>query len=243
MSLAKKLIIVFIFTLFCAAIIFISLSLSNNISSKNEMISYKLGYISKKGTVGVDLTYDVSPPDVILQAPSGTMFTEKSAKSYKHDPETKTISIISNKEEIGTWSVSFNKKDNLNISYQMTIYPSSSLEIIETDIIKLEDTYYLGFSTNSEAGILYHPSLTLQANSSRYELIISENLKDLTTTANNDMIYLPLVIPKEVYENNPTSGTLQLTLTTDETKETTKASVKIKFIENEVSMTDIIKNQ
>ena len=243
MSLTKKLLIVFGITLIAAVGIILYMNMMNsNSSAKNEMIAYKLGDMNKKGQVGVELKYDIIPPDVILQSPSGTMFTEKSAKSYTLDEENKTITVIADKEETGMWSVSFNKKDNLNISYQMLIYASESLGIDETDIIKLENTYYLGFKTNSAPGITYHPAITLVVNNKKYNLIIPEDLKDLTTSSDADMIYLPLVIPAEIYTNSPENGVLTLTLSNEDNVKTSR-KININFTKNLISMSDIINNQ
>lgn len=243
MSLTKKLIIVFVITAFAAIIMCVTTNINNSVSTKNEMISYSLGNAIHGGRVGVQLKYNVSPPDLVLQSPKGTMYNKTSAESYEIDTENKTITIFAISDETGIWSISFNKKDNTEISYEMLLSSIAGLTLTETDIIRLEDTYYLGFKYKADSTVNYHPSMTLKIDDdTKYDLIIADDLKNLTTNVNDDMIYLPIVLPKETYENEKKTAEIILTLTTDEGL-TTSAVTKIQLTENAVSMSDIIKNQ
>ncbi len=239
MSLIKKLLIILLATAFIAAVIVISAYISSDISSKNEIIAYALGENKLPGTIGVELKYDNSTPDVMLQSPTGMLYNKKSADKYEINEETKTITIFVTSSETGQWAVAFNKKDNMNISYEMMIGAESNFDITDTDIIRLEDTYYLGFKINSTKDVTFHPTLTLfsKNNSTTYNLIIENDLQTITMSSTSDMLYIPLILPKDIYEEE--TAKLTLILQTDLGAVVSK-SVNLKFTEQTVLINELL---
>lgn len=97
-------------------------------SNTNTMQTYIIGNATTSGYIGISLTYDMSPVDIILFDPDGRQYTAASDNvKYNISHVTKTITLLADSNKTGIWSAQFNVKNNNKISYGLLIEPSDTL--------------------------------------------------------------------------------------------------------------------
>ena len=164
-------------------------------SDKNAMQSYIVGEATKKGYIGVKITYDKEPVDVILCDPEGHKYrTDSQNVYYEIKDDEKTVVLLADSDVLGTWSVQFNTKSNKNINYCMIETPSETLYISDPSICIGEDgQYYLKMTT-----VLADGETTARCNMTLNKSAFSYGLKSSDIELNKEA-YVLLQFPDHVF--------------------------------------------
>lgn len=142
----------------------------------NHMNIYQLGEAKTCGYIGIKITYDMEPVDIILYDPDGNEYT-KDARSalYEVDEKNKAVSLLIDSDKLGQWSAKFNTKSNKKLDYCMMETPSDT-PYMSTPYIHIGDDgqYYLTLTvsvseTEAEPETV-QCSLTLSKTSFSYNL-------------------------------------------------------------------------
>ena len=167
-------------------------------SSKNVMQPYIVGEATKSGYIGIKITYDKEPVDVILCDPTGRKYMPESMDTYyKVNENEKTVVLLADSDKLGIWSAQFNTKSNKKIDYCMIETPSKTLYVTEPSIYIGDDgQYYLKFKTT----ISETEETTAKCNMTLNKSAFSYGLKSADIPLNEEAHVL-LQFPDHVFTN------------------------------------------
>ena len=172
--------------------------LQSYISSKNAMQPYIVGEATKSGYIGIKITYDKEPVDVILCDPDGRKYMPEAMNTYyKVNEDEKTVVLLADSDKLGIWSAQFNTKSNKKIDYCMIETPSKTLYVTEPSIYIGDDgQYYLKFKTT----ISETEETTAKCNMTLNKSAFSYGLKSADIPLNEEAHVL-LQFPDHVFTN------------------------------------------
>lgn len=201
--------------------IVILIILQSYTSSKNAMQSYIVGEATKSGYIGIKITYDKEPVDVILCDPTGRKYLPESRDAYyKVNEDEKTVVLLADSNKLGIWSAQFNTKSNKKIDYCMIETPSETLYVTEPSIYIGDDgQYYLKFTTT----ISETEETTAKCNMTLNKSAFSYGLKSADILLNEEAHVL-LQFPDHVFTNE--DYRLKINIST-ESNQTALAEVKV----------------
>ena len=190
-------------------------------SSKNTMQSYIVGEATKSGYIGIKITYDKEPVDVILYDPTGRKYLPESKNAYyKVNEDEKTVVLLADSDKLGIWSAQFNTKSNKKIDYCMIETPSKTPYITEPSIYIGDDgQYYLKFTTT----ISETKETTAKCNITLNKLAFAYGLKSADIMLNEEAHVL-LQFPDHVFTNE--DYRLKIKIST-ESNQTASTEVKV----------------
>lgn len=237
MSYKKHLIIIGLITAFAVICTAAVLSSQYNNRSGNISQTYALGEAEEKGYIGVELTYDAEVPDIILRSPSGTIYNKETAHKYDENGVSKTVTMLIDSGETGKWSISFNKGENKSISYKMINKLSPTLYLMDTEITKTGENYYIMFRPVQYDNTRQTCKYTLTLETDGHTFSLSDGKAKI-----NEPSYIQIIVPKEAYDKE--TGNIKITVKSlEQTPQIAFKEIPVNLIENEISAADILAEQ
>lgn len=191
------------------------LSIFSYNSKNNRMNRYVIGTATDCGYIGVFLTYDTVPVDIVLLDSDGHKYIKNMQNVfYECDEQNKTITLLTDSDNIGIWSADFNTKSNKHIKYSFVQTPSETLYITNPHIVQKDDgNYYLLFETalSNDAENTAICNLTLSKSSFSYGF-------NKTEIALNTEVEILLQFPDHTFTNE--NYKLRISLNTASNKAT-----------------------
>ena len=209
-----------------AAVVMLGITVMFHISKSTadgrKMNSYVLGKASQAGYIGIEITYDKEPVDIVLYDPSQNKYLpEMSEKTYyRIDEEKHTVTLLADSDNLGIWSAEFNTKSNKNLEYCMVETPSGTLYVTKPVIYIGDDgQYYMKFTTTLSGSDETSAKCNMTLNKSNF----SYGLKPAEITLNEEAHVL-LEFPEHVFTDE--DYRLRVNIAT-ESKKTANTSVDI----------------
>lgn len=196
--------------------------MSSSAADGKKMNSYVLGKASQAGYIGIEITYDKEPVDVVLYDPSQNKYLPgMSEKTYYHiDEEKHTVTLLADSDNLGIWSAEFNTKSNKNLEYGMVETPSETLYVTKPVIYIGDDgQYYMKFTATLSGSDETVAKCNMTLNKSNF----SYGLKPAEITLNKEDHVL-LEFPEHVFTDE--DYRLRVNIAT-ESKKTANTSVDI----------------
>lgn len=187
----------------CAGILIISgVIVLNSIyqqhRSDKQMHAYVLGEATSCGYIGVKITYDIEPVDVILYSPDGQKFapdTMASNVQYNVDEKHHTVTLLADSDKLGIWSAEFNTKKNKKIDYCLIQTPSDTLYMTPAVLYTGNDgAYHVKFSTSMSAKEHDTARCSMILEKTSFSYCISD-----TTINLNEETDIPITFPDHVF--------------------------------------------
>ena len=110
---------------------------------KETVTEYLLGEAKRQGYIGAEVTYKQDPPEIYLLKPNGKKVTSDVAEVYKIDSKTKTVTILSDSDDLGEWRIGLS--DSKSTSYKFIETPSPTLYITDTMVYDNKKQIYVSF--------------------------------------------------------------------------------------------------
>lgn len=196
--------------------------ISRSAADGKKMNSYVLGKASQAGYIGIEVTYDKEPVDIVLYDPSQKKYLpEMSEKIYYNiDEEKHTVTFLADSDNLGVWSAEFNTKSNKNLEYCLVETPSETLYVTKPVIYIGDDgQYYMKFMTTLSDSDETAAKCNMTLNKSNF----SYGLKPAEITLNEEAHVL-LEFPEHVFTDEDYK--LRVNIAT-ESKKTANTSVDI----------------
>ena len=111
--------------------------------NKETVTEYLLGEAKRQGYIGAEVTYTQDPPEIYLLKPNGKKVTSDVAEVYKIDSKTKTVTILSDSDDLGEWRIGLS--DSKSTSYKFIETPSPTLYVTDTMVYDNKKQIYVSF--------------------------------------------------------------------------------------------------
>lgn len=115
-------------------------------SSKNTPTIYHLGEITQPGYVGVKVTYDKEPVDIVLISPDDKTISKNLMSEYNINDKKHIIYAYYDTDKLGEWHVSLNQKRNKFVQYEFLQQPSNTIHIQDINIKEIHGVPHVEFT-------------------------------------------------------------------------------------------------
>lgn len=218
-----------------AILLALTLFLTNLYTSTNKYVSqsYILGAATQKGYIGVELTYDMEPPNIIITSPHGIVYTSTTAAFYENNEKSKIIKLYADTDDLGNdldkWTVSFDKGSNKSITYKFINMPSPSLYITGEAVQLKSDKYDIVFTPTQAIGNYSNCLYTIKLETENHLFTLASGTAKL-----NEQSRTSIDIPIDAFDCD--KGIITITVKSkDHTPKTNTAQLNVNLILNEVS--------
>ena len=225
MKSSKLVIMALIVILLIAGLAGLLYSTSLDKHNKEDMQTFTHGTATMPGYIGAEVYYDVEPVDVALTSPSGKVYMRDYVSVYSIDPETKTITILHDSDELGEWKITMNTKDNTSVEFKFVNTTSPTLYLTNAAITKEDDgRFYIKFcpimTVTTDETVYYNITLNREG--------YSAPLTDGTcVTRLNDTSYILLNPPANAYDGR--EYTIRLSIQSADKTQSRHKDLKIRL--------------
>ena len=161
-----------------------------------KMHAYILGRADSCGYIGVKITYDIEPVDVILYSPDGQKYIPGGKNVYyKVDHKAHTVLLLADSNRLGIWTANFNTKSNTKIDYCLVQTPSKTLYIDQPILyIGNDGSYHIKFNTSISRENHEKARCSVMLEKTDFSYCLNETTIDL-----NKETDIPLTFPDHVF--------------------------------------------
>lgn len=171
-------------------------TVSQQRADDKKMHTYVLGEADSCGYIGVKITYDIEPVDVILYSPDGQKYTPEGMNAYyKVDHVAHTVVLLADSDKLGIWTADFNTKSNTKIDYCLVQTPSDTLYMNQPILYIGDDgSYHVKFNTSISRENHETARCSVMLERTGFSYCIS----DVTINLNEE-VDIPLTFPDHVF--------------------------------------------
>lgn len=194
----KIVIVILIIVVLMASLAGLLYFTSKEKANSEQMQTFALGEATMPGYIGAEVYYDVEPVDVALTSPDGIVYTRDYASVYTIDPDTKTITILVDSDDLGNWQLTTNTLSNSSVKFKFVNTTSPTLYLTNTSITQEADgRFYIKFcpvmTVTDDESVNYNIVL----NGMNYSCPLTDGTG---VTRLNDTSYILLNPPENAYD-------------------------------------------